>query len=69
MGGPHPFKEQDIELMHLIQADVLHQAVGAAIKDGDLLTDWHRRVLRLDQLLIVLAALVQNHFRHSVHIR
>ena len=42
--------------------------MGPAVEHGHLLSHWHGRILGLDQQLVVLAALVQGHLGHFVHV-
>ena len=68
MTGPHPIEEQPLELGNLINLDVPHQSVSAAVEDRHLLSHRHRSVLGLDKQLVVLAPLVQGQFRDLVHV-
>ena len=63
-----PIQEGFLESRHLVDGDIPHESVCATIEDGHLFPDRHRAVLGLNQQDIVLAALVQRHGRHLVHI-
>lgn len=64
----HLFKELVLYAAYLVYGYVMHQAVHATIKDGDLLSNGHRTVLWLDEQLVVLTAAVDGHGGDGVHI-
>ena len=68
MESPHLLQERHLEIIHLIQHKILQETLSAAIQDRNLLSDRHRRILRLDQKPVVLAALVKRHHGDRIHV-
>ena len=68
MESPHLLQERHLEVIHLLQGEILQEALRAAIQDRNLLSDRHRRILRLDQKPVVLAALVKRHHGDRIHV-